>query len=112
MTSNDVAPTRWCAAATEMAVSTGPAHGTKTSPKLSPSTNPPPSVAYREEPSRAKGRSMTSPILGINRPIDSRPSRATPSQNKRSAGRWRKLRTDVAKRTERLKLTTSPAMIT
>ena len=39
------APTRWWAAATEMAVSTGPAQGTKTSPRLSPRTKPPPSVA-------------------------------------------------------------------
>ena len=112
VTNNDVAPTRWWAAATEMAVRTGPAQGTKTRPRLSPSTNPPPSVAYREDPSLAKGRSMTSPILGINSPIDSRPSMATPSQNKRSSGRWRKLRTEVAKRTERLKLTTRPAMMT
>ena len=55
---------------------------------------------------------MTSPILGTSRPTDNRPSRATPNQNKRSWGRWRKPSNELAKRTERLKLTTSPAMIT
>jgi hypothetical protein len=55
---------------------------------------------------------MTSPILGIRRPTDNRPSRATPSQNRRSWGRWRNPSRELAKRTERLKLTTSPAMIT
>ena len=37
--------TRWLAAATEMAARTGPAHGTKTSPRLRPRTKPPPESA-------------------------------------------------------------------
>ena len=44
-----------------MAASTGPAHGTKTRPRLRPSTNPPPSVTSRPAVSRAKGRSSRSP---------------------------------------------------
>ncbi len=36
---------------------------------------------------------------------------ATPSQNRRSSGRCRKLSTELAKRTDRLKLDTMPAMI-
>ncbi len=36
---------------------------------------------------------------------------ATPSQNSRSCGRCRKLSTELAKRTDKLKLVTSPAMI-
>ena len=56
---------------------------------------------------------MTSPTLRDQEARrDSSPSMATPSQNKRSWGRWRKLSSELAKSTERLKLTTSPAMMT
>ena len=37
---------------------------------------------------------------------------ATPNQNSRSWGRCRKLRSELAKSTDRLKLTTRPAMMT
>ena len=55
---------------------------------------------------------MSSPRAGIISPIEMAPRRAIPSQNKRSPGRWKKLRTVVANRTVRLKLRTSPAMMT
>ena len=45
----------------------------------------------RDAPSRVKGRSITSPTRGTRRPSASRPRSATPSQNRRSWGRWSRL---------------------
>src|SRR5664280_1852712 len=45
-------PNRCSAPTTVIAASTGPAQGTNTRPRLSPSTNPPPSVCWWPRPSR------------------------------------------------------------
>ena len=76
--------TRWLADATEMAANTGPAQGTKTRPRLRPSTKPPPERAYLDEPSRLNGRSTQSPIAGTIRPRARTSKSEMPSQYRKS----------------------------
>ena len=56
---------------------------------------------------------MTSPILGINRPDRQQAQQGDAQPEQEVAGEVEEAEdASVAKRTERLKLTTSPAMIT
>ncbi len=58
-------PTRWVAPTTVMAARIGPAHGTYTSPRPRPRTNPPAALVGRRAPSRENGRSSSRPSGGI-----------------------------------------------
>lgn len=84
MTKSDDALTRWLAAATEIAASTGPAQGMNTKPRLRPMMKPPPELAWLVAPKRLKGRSINSPTIGIMRPTAKISNNAMPNQKSRS----------------------------
>ena len=65
VTKTAVSPTRCVAPTTVMAASTGPAHGTYSTPSASPSTNPPPRPLGRRVLILANGRSSSAPSGGI-----------------------------------------------
>src|SRR5665213_653175 len=100
----------WCWAPTSaMAASTGPAQGTKTRPRLRPSTNPPPSVTSRPAVIRAKGRSSRSPTGGTRSPRPSTASTLIPVHRSRLDGRPKALSNHEPASTVTEKLRTRPA---
>ena len=104
-------PTRWVAATTEMAASTGPAHGTKTSPRLIPSTSPLVDEDWRPRPNREKGIARSSPTFGISSPSARTKRRARPRLRRKSAGRPRYESSEPPTRVNSEKLATMPPMM-
>ena len=99
----------WLALTTVMAASTGPAQGTKTSPRLSPRMSPPPPVYGRLRTNRTKGRPSRSPTGGTMSPRPTRPSTTNPRSRRKSKGRPNELSSQVPVKVKALKLITSPA---
>ena len=95
-----------------MAVSTGPAQGTKTGAEAQAEKE---AAAFGGVAGRTKsGERPLDPLAdpgGSSSPSEIAPSMATPNQKRKSWGRWRKPSNVVAKSTVKLKLRTSPPMM-
>ena len=102
-------PTSLFAATTVTAASTGPAHGTNTSPSEMPSRNPPPPARKRE--SRANGRSIQSASCGMSSVAATRKSRAIARLRRKSAGRPSLSSSHAANSVKTTKLATRPVTI-
>ena len=103
--------TRWLADATEMAAKTGPAQGTKTRPRLRPSTKPPPErgVPGRAQPAERPFHPVPDRRHDQAQGQDQQQRDPEPVQEvlRQAEG----LRMALPSRTVRLKLTTRPAII-
>ena len=89
--------------------STGPAHGTNTSPSVAPSRNPPPTPFGRKREKAANGRSIRSPKRGMSSVAATTKSRAIARLRRKSSGSPSWPRSQAANRVKTTKLATSPA---
>ena len=104
-------PIRCCAESAVIVASTGPAHGTKTRPRLTPSRNPPPRSPPRRRVMKASGRSSRYAIRGKSSDAASTKSSAIAMLRSTSCGSPSAERIDAAASVKRVKLATRPAMI-
>src|SRR5919109_2339919 len=93
------------------AASTGPAHGTKTSPRLRPRTMPLLSVRGRVRPRRSSGRSASAASCGTSSVAATRNSRTIARFLSMSCGSPSESSSDDPMTVKTLKLPTSPRMI-
>ena len=102
----------WRSAASTLTVaSTGPAHGTKTRPRLTPSTKPPPRSPLGRRLSRASGASISIPNRGTSNVAATTNRSAIATSRSVSCGSPSAERSAEAERVKTVKLTTSPATI-
>jgi hypothetical protein len=93
------------------AASTGPAQGTKTSPRLAPSTKPLLSAPAWRLVRKRKGRSSRPARRGKSSVAASTSRRAIARSRRKSSGRPRASRSEAPATVKTVKLPTRPAMI-
>ena len=102
-------PTSLFAATTVIVASTGPAHGTKTSPSAAPKRKPPPTPLGRTREKAASGRSISTAARGTSSVAAITKSSTIAAFRRKSCGSPSRSRIQAAKSVNRLKLATSPA---
>ena len=101
-------PILCCAESAVIVASTGPAHGTKTRPRLTPSTNPPPRSPPRRRVMNASGRSSRYANRGKSSDAASTNSSAIARLRSTSCGSPSAERIDAAASVNSVKLATRP----
>ncbi len=107
---NALRPTRWVALTTVIALSTGPAQGTKMTPSPRPSTKAPAFPLGCRRTRWLKGRSSRCPRRGTISPAATRPRTTSPASRRKSWGSPSALSSEDPANVNVLKLSTSPAM--
>src|SRR5215210_3171912 len=99
------------AASAVTAASTGPAHGTKTRPRLAPRTKPLLPALARRRVRKRRGRSGMAPTRGTSNVTASTSRSAIARSRRKSSGSPSASRSDAPATVKTVKLPTSPAMI-